>query len=98
MKSLILIFLFFGLTFCVYSQTDGKIIERKEFVLPDSVKADIKESYDEKTAAKILNLKYYRITYLSDGLKVTAYSIEPKEKGNYPCIISNRGGNREFGQ
>lgn len=98
MKNLILIFPFFGLTFSVYSQTDGKIIERKEFVLPDSVTVDIKERYDEKTAAKILNLKYYRITYSSDGLKVTAYGIEPREKGKYPCIISNRGGNRDFGQ
>jgi dipeptidyl aminopeptidase/acylaminoacyl peptidase len=98
MKKLILIILFFGLTFSIYSQTDGKIIERKEFVLPDSVIANIKERYDEKTAAKILNLKYYRITYSSDGLKVTAYSIEPREKGKYPCIISNRGGNRDFGQ
>lgn len=72
MKNLILNFLIFGLTFSVYAQTDGKIIERKQFVLPDSVIVDIKERYDEKTAERILNLKYYRITYLSDGLKVTA--------------------------
>ncbi|WP_276503512.1 alpha/beta hydrolase family protein [Terrimonas pollutisoli] len=98
MKNFILIFLIFGLTFSVYSQTDGKIIERKEFVLPDSVKANIKERFDEQTAVKILNLKYYRITYLSDGLKVTAYSVEPNKEGKYPCIISNRGGSRDFGQ
>jgi dipeptidyl aminopeptidase/acylaminoacyl peptidase len=98
MKKLILILLFFGLTFSIYSQTDGKIIEMKEFILPDSVTADIKKRYDKKTAAKILNLKYYRITYLSDGLQVKAYCVEPREKGKYPCIISNRGGNRDFGQ
>ncbi len=23
--------------------------------------------------------------------------IKPKKKGNYPCIIYNRGGNKEFG-
>lgn len=38
------------------------------------------------------------ITYLSDGLKVNGYLIEPRVKGNYPCIIYNRGGNREFGK
>ena len=98
MKKLILTFLILMLTFSVYAQTDGEIVERREFILPDSVTASIKENYDEDTAAKMLSLKYYRITYLSDGLKVTAYSIEPKENGKYPCIISNRGGSRDFGQ
>lgn len=98
MKNLILTLLIFGLTSSVYSQTDGKIIEKIEFVLPDSVITNIKERFEEKIAIKILSLKYHRITYLSDGLKVTAFSIEPKEKGKYPCIISNRGGNRDFGQ
>lgn len=98
MKNFILIFLAFGLTPSLYSQTDGKIIERKEFALPDSVIADIKERYDRRIAGKILNLKYYRITYSSDGMKVIAYSIEPRKPGRYPCIISNRGGNRDFGQ
>lgn len=98
MKNLILTFLVFCSTFSVYSQNDGKIVERKEFNLPDSVITAIKKRFDEKTATKILNLQYYKITYLSDGLKVTAYSVEPKENGKYPCIISNRGGNRDFGQ
>jgi len=39
----------------------------------------------------------YDITYLSDGLKVKGYLIKPKKEGNYPCIIYNRGGNRNFG-
>lgn len=39
-----------------------------------------------------------RITYLSDGLKVTGLMVRPKAKGSYPCIIFNRGGNRDFGQ
>ena len=38
------------------------------------------------------------ITYLSDGLKVTGLLVKPKKLGNYPCIIYNRGGNREFGK
>lgn len=38
------------------------------------------------------------ITYLSDGLKIKGLMVKPKKKGNYPCIIYNRGGNRDFGQ
>jgi len=38
------------------------------------------------------------ITYLSDGLKVTGLMVKPKKPGKYPCIIYNRGGNRNFGQ
>ena len=38
------------------------------------------------------------ITYLSDGLKVNGLMVKPKKSGKYPCIIYNRGGNRNFGQ
>lgn len=38
------------------------------------------------------------IKYLSDGLGVTGFMVKPKAPGNYPCIIYNRGGNRDFGQ
>lgn len=38
------------------------------------------------------------ITYMSDGLKVNGLLVMPKKAGNYPCIIYNRGGNRDFGQ
>ena len=39
----------------------------------------------------------YRIVYLSDGFKVVGFLAEPKEKGKYSCIISNRGGRWNFG-
>ena len=42
------------------------------------------------------SLNLFGITYLSDGLKVKGYLIEPKAEGKYPCIIYNRGGNRDF--
>jgi dipeptidyl aminopeptidase/acylaminoacyl peptidase len=38
----------------------------------------------------------FKITYFSDGLLVNGYLSKPKEAGNYPCIIYNRGGNRDF--
>ncbi|UTW62773.1 S9 family peptidase [bacterium SCSIO 12741] len=38
-----------------------------------------------------------KITYLSDDLKVKGYLVQPKQKGNYPCIIWNRGGVKNYG-
>jgi dipeptidyl aminopeptidase/acylaminoacyl peptidase len=38
-----------------------------------------------------------RITYLSDGLGVNGYLAIPKNGTHLPCVIYNRGGNREFG-
>jgi dipeptidyl aminopeptidase/acylaminoacyl peptidase len=43
------------------------------------------------------SIEIYRITYLSDGLKIKGLLVKPKKKGKYPCIIYNRGGNRDFG-
>lgn len=37
------------------------------------------------------------ITYLSDGLRVKGYLAMPTAGENLPCLIYNRGGNREFG-
>lgn len=43
------------------------------------------------------SIDLYGITYMSDGLKVKGLLAIPKKEGKYPCIIYNRGGNREFG-
>lgn len=43
------------------------------------------------------SIEVYEITYLSDGLQIRGLMAKPKKAGNYPCIIYNRGGNREFG-
>lgn len=43
------------------------------------------------------SISMYGITYLSNGLKVRGMLVKPKKKGKYPCIILNRGGNRDFG-
>ncbi|MFC2124733.1 alpha/beta hydrolase family protein [Bacteroidota bacterium] len=44
------------------------------------------------------NVTIYSIAYKSDGLIVTGLMVTPKEEGKYPCIIYNRGGNRDFGR
>lgn len=44
------------------------------------------------------SINVYWITYLSDGLKIKGMLVEPKDSTQtYPCIIYNRGGNRDFG-
>jgi len=51
-----------------------------------------------KEAYKYLDsIEVYGITYLSDGLKVRGFMAKPKKAGKYPCVIYNRGGNRQFG-
>lgn len=90
MKKLLLLLLLIGSIACAQ---DGKIISKEALVVSDSIRTRLAESVPELDA-----IQFSKITYLSDGLKVTGYIAEPKKEGNYPCIISNRGGNREFGE
>lgn len=94
-KSYFTIF-FIVYSFNVFSQ-DGKIVTKNKFIISDSIQNRI-QSFDPDLAAELEHLNFYKLSYLSDGLKVTAYLVEPKSEGKFPCIISNRGGNRDFGQ
>ena len=49
----------------------------------------------KKEYAYLDSIEVYSLTYLSDGLKIKGYMAKPKKPGKYPCIIFNRGGNRE---
>ena len=82
---------------CSLFAQDGKILKKESFQLHDS-DLQIINRFDTTLGRKLKSIEFYKITYLSDGLKVTGYLLEPKEKGKYPCIISNRGGNREMDQ
>ena len=83
---------------CTAFAQNGTIVEQKKIevnidsiIKPSSVwNAVAKKYYD--------SVNIYRITYLSDGLKVKGYMDVPKKPGKYPCIIYNRGGNRDFGK
>jgi len=50
-----------------------------------------------KQFAYLDDIQVYGITYISDGLKVNGFMVTPKKEGRYPCVIYNRGGNRNFG-
>lgn len=51
------------------------------------------ERFSFKSLKKV---KMHSIVYKSDSLLVTGFMVTPKNPGKYPCIIFNRGGNREF--
>ncbi len=95
----------FLLIFTNCKAQEKKLLLRKELIsdlsetpiypkLTDSVngKKEWKENFKYLDSIEI-----YGITYLSDGLKINGFMVKPKKKGKYPCIIYNRGGNRDFG-
>ncbi len=47
--------------------------------------------------AYLQTVDIFSIGHLSDGHLVTGFMVAPKDPGNYPVIIFNRGGNRENG-
>jgi len=87
----------FDLLAAVFSQTDGKIVEREEYTFSTAFVGEITKT---KPAEKPIfeNTKIKKITYLSDNLKIKGFVAMPKKAGKFPVIIYNRGGNREFGQ
>lgn len=56
---------------------------------------DIKKHPENYTYLDSVQL--FRIVYLSDSLKITGLMATPKSDGNYPVVIFNRGGNRDYG-
>ncbi|RLD65344.1 MAG: S9 family peptidase [Bacteroidetes bacterium] len=103
MKVVINILIILLINAYVYAQ-NGRIIERNNvnLLLNEQLKDRI---LDEESSGICFKEKYSylnkinleEITYESDGNKVKGYIAYPKEKGNYPAIIYNRGGNLDFG-
>lgn len=94
-NNLIALFLLFLIVFEANAQ-NGKIIEQKPYVIQDSIVSKIETRIpDAKSLAG--NVDFFKIIYISDGLKVTGFIAQPKKAGKYPCVIVNRGGNRESG-
>lgn len=104
MKHLILLAFLLIFNSC-QSQENNKLLLRQDLI-SDLSKYPIYPRLTEEVNGEIEwkeNFKYldsiniYSITYLSDGLKVNGFLVEPKKNGKYPCVIFNRGGNRNFG-
>lgn len=74
--------------------------KRKEPQDSDSIEATENSGFivEQKLVSEDSQIQTYYITYMSDGLKVKGYLVQPKAPGVYPAVIYNRGGNREFGK
>ncbi len=84
----------------IFSQ-NGKIINREEFKwqkIPALSEKLLKNGKLKSKYSYLKDIKIEKITYESDGLKVKGYIAIPLKSGKYPCIIYNRGGNKEFGK
>src|SRR5688500_10771616 len=91
-----LLFLLVGMISLSALSQDGKLVEQTEYKLADTSITKIRAINGgiDTVLKKVIT---YGITYQSDGLKVKGYLVMPKAKGIYPCIIYNRGGNRDGG-
>ena len=74
---------------------DGTILEQKPFEFSKELQAEI--AADPAAFAHLDEVDILDIAYGSDGLRVKGFLLTPKAEGTYPCVIYNRGGNREFG-
>lgn len=88
--------IFVSLQLILHAQ-DGKLLQKTELTLSDSLRR-MAQMRNPQLAKQLDELRFSKIIYQSDGLKVVGYVAEPVKAGRYPCIIANRGGNREFGK
>ncbi|HEX2605998.1 MAG TPA: prolyl oligopeptidase family serine peptidase [Flavisolibacter sp.] len=95
MRILSLACISFLITFSVAAQ-NGKIVEQTLYTIADSNKVRLKKLVPELDSL-LSQVDFYKLTYLSDGLKVKGFMAMPKRKGTFPCVIYNRGGNLDFG-
>jgi len=70
---------------------DGTILSREPVVLPEDAPAAARAAAD--------GVVLERVIYASDGLEVEGFLAQPADAGTdqLPCVIYNRGGNRDFG-
>jgi dipeptidyl aminopeptidase/acylaminoacyl peptidase len=95
MKTCILIAAFILLCNPVSYSQDGKLISMEPYNISDSTLVKFEKNYAETRTIEN-EVKFYKITYMSDGYAVKGYVSTPEKEGKYPCVIFNRGGNRDF--
>ena len=96
MRNYVLLFFLLLIVQSTVNAQNGKIIEQIPYSIADTTIVQIEKRLPNAKAL-INAVNFFKITYLSDGLKVNGFMSVPKKKGKFPCIIFNRGGNRDFG-
>ncbi len=74
---------------------DGAILDSSPYAFPQTVFAAGGGFLEE--FAYLRGIEASRIGYASDGLRISGFLVAPPGPGPFPCVIYNRGGNREFG-
>lgn len=74
---------------------NGQLIRREPMTVPPDL--FLEDGTPRPQDAHLAKVSIDEITYISDGLRVEGHIITPLTAGPHPCIIYNRGGNREFG-
>ncbi len=74
---------------------NGRILDHTPYTLHDTLIAKIEKVFPNARKS-IAENNYCRLTYLSDGLRIKGFIGMPKKSGSFPCIIFNRGGNKDF--
>ncbi len=89
--------------FVGFSQ-DGTLVEKIRISTVEDLIKYVKRvekhdsaKYDISRFQNFEKVEVYGITYVSDGLRVKGFLLEPKGDGTYPCIIYNRGGSLDWG-
>ena len=76
---------------------DGRLVDSK-LVSLDSEEISELTTIHPGIDLMLSNVELKSFTYLSDGLKVKGFMAQPKDNSKaYPCVIYNRGGNRDLG-
>jgi dipeptidyl aminopeptidase/acylaminoacyl peptidase len=97
MRGLLLVAaLLWALSAPVARAQDGKLLDATPIVLKAADLAKL-EAGEPGSRAALGQVELRSITYSSGGLKVKGYIALPKQGEKLPCVIYNRGGNREFG-
>ena len=82
---------------------DGSIVARETVELSQEDRLELLPSFESRGLGDgsdlLAQVAIERITYLSDGLRVKGYLVEPTindPEEQLPAVIYNRGGNRDF--
>jgi dipeptidyl aminopeptidase/acylaminoacyl peptidase len=93
---------FLGQDLSMLENSNGKIVKIEYYDFDKNIAENVHELKQEGYK-KYFDLykeyfSYYRMEYLSDGLKVVGFIVKPKKEGKYPVIIYNRGAHKEIGK
>jgi len=78
------------------SAQDGRLLSKESIIIAATTLKKAEATAPGATR-NVHRVRLSKIAYLSAGLKVKGYLLEPKQTGKFPCVIYNRGGNRDDG-